>query len=95
VHPLREGPLRGASTILIESRAIRKLPNYFLFADESTPRRNLDGDHSEIGLSQLRISESIAATDMIYKGRTGGDQFETSAATDQQMNWWVNCKDWT
>ena len=25
---------------------------------------------------------------MIQKGRTGGDQFETSAAADQQMNWW-------
>ena len=26
---------------------------------------------------------------MIQKGRTGGDQFETSAVADQQMNWWV------
>ena len=23
------------------------------------------------------------------EGRMGGDQFETSAAADQQMNWWV------
>src|SRR5450759_4920119 len=26
---------------------------------------------------------------MIQKGRTCGDQFETSAVADQQMNWWV------
>ncbi len=26
---------------------------------------------------------------MIQKGKTGGDQFETSAVADQQMNWWV------
>jgi hypothetical protein len=31
----------------------------------------------------------MPAGDMIRKGRTGGDQFETSAAADQQMNWWV------
>ena len=33
------------------------------------------------------------ASDMIQKGRTGGDQFETSAAADQQMNWWVTDTD--
>ena len=55
----------------------------------STPKRNLDRDHSEAGLSELQISQSIPASDMIQKGRTGGDQFETSAVADQQMNWWV------
>jgi hypothetical protein len=30
---------------------------------------------------------------MIQKGRTGGDQFETSALADQQMNWWVTDTD--
>src|SRR4051812_40455634 len=25
---------------------------------------------------------------MIQKGRSGGDQFETSAASDRRMNWW-------
>jgi hypothetical protein len=30
---------------------------------------------------------------MIQKGRTGGDQFETSAVADQQMNWWVTDTD--
>jgi hypothetical protein len=29
--------------------------------------------------------KSISASDMIQKGGTGGDQFETSAAADQQM----------
>jgi hypothetical protein len=27
------------------------------------------------------------------EGRTGGEQFETSAAADQQMNWWVTDTD--
>jgi len=26
---------------------------------------------------------------MIQKGGTGGDQFERSAAADQQMDWWA------
>ena len=30
---------------------------------------------------------------MIQKDRTGGDQFETSAVADQQMNWWVTNTD--
>jgi hypothetical protein len=30
---------------------------------------------------------------MIRKGGTGGDQFETSAVADQQMNWWVTDTD--
>jgi hypothetical protein len=34
-----------------------------------------------------------AASDMIQKSRTGGDQFETSGAADQQMNWWVSDTD--
>ena len=29
------------------------------------------------------------ASDMIQKGRMGGDQLETPAAANQQMNWWV------
>jgi hypothetical protein len=52
-------------------------------------RRSLHRDHPEFGLSQLRISKSIPASDMIQKGRAGGDQCETSAAADQQMNGWV------
>jgi hypothetical protein len=27
------------------------------------------------------------------EGQDGGDQFETPAAADQQMNWWVTCTD--
>jgi len=26
---------------------------------------------------------------MIQKGRTGGDEFETSALADQQTKWWM------
>jgi hypothetical protein len=44
-------------------------------------------------LSWLQISQSIRAGDMIQKGRTGGDQFETSAVADRQMNWWVTDTD--
>jgi predicted 3-demethylubiquinone-9 3-methyltransferase (glyoxalase superfamily) len=45
---------------------------------------------SEIGLSLLRISKSIDASDMIQKGRTGGgDQFEASDVADQRMKWRV------
>src|SRR6202158_5839525 len=35
----------------------------------------------------------MPASDMIQKGRTGDDQFETSAAADQEMNWWVTDTD--
>jgi hypothetical protein len=41
---------------------------------------------SEIGLSLLRISKSIDASDIIQKGRTGGgDQFVASDVADQRM----------
>ncbi len=50
-------------------------------------------DHSEIGPSSLRISKSDAAGDMIHKGRTCGDESETSAAADHQMNGWVTDTD--
>jgi len=33
------------------------------------------------------------ASDMIQKGRTGGDEFETSAVADQQMKWWITDTD--
>src|SRR2546429_3354940 len=39
------------------------------------------------------IFDATAASDTIQKGRTGGDQFETSAVADQQMNWWVTDTD--
>ena len=46
--------------------------------------------------SGARIASDLEAdpcSDMIQKGRTGGDQFATSAVADQQMNWWVTDTD--
>jgi len=30
---------------------------------------------------------------MIQKGRTGGDEFKTSALADQEMKWWITDTD--
>ena len=52
------------------------------------PKRNLNRDHLEnwpVTASDLEVDPCQRYDS---EGRTGGDQFETSAVADQQMNWW-------